>query len=437
MKYVIWGAGQRGKMILNILGERRVLFFVDSDPEKAGTVYCNKEVKSADGISAVGEDCIIIISPAMGVNQIIDRLESMNIKRYMCLDDCPYFIELNKQDILEDYDINPDFVTCGIYGIGWFSLYLYEYLTRKNVQVCLVPHKGIAPELLDCIEKEYAVKPMKDVGCVEFLLIADGKRYAGEIVNGGKDMRAADVNDYFEACGKVYNEKILEYKGIHNNERCFIVATGPSLCVDDLNTLHDNHEICISMNRIYNIFSKTEWRPDYYVIEDKKMIEDLSEELAGLELPHKFVPAEPASYWELENAQSSIKFNMIMQNYDSVNMGFSRYLEKFVYNGRTVTYACLQLAAYMGFREIYLLGVDFNYTTDIYAACNHFEGYHNYYKEIRLNDVYPELQQLSYERAKQACELQGIKIYNATRGGKLEVFERKSFDKLFGRGNCK
>lgn len=38
---------------------------------------------------------------------------------------------------------------------------------------------------------------------------------------------------------------------------------------------------------------------------------------------------------------------------------------------------------------------------------------------------------LSYIIARKHCEEKGIKIYNATRGGKLEVFERVDFDKLF------
>ena len=37
----------------------------------------------------------------------------------------------------------------------------------------------------------------------------------------------------------------------------------------------------------------------------------------------------------------------------------------------------------------------------------------------------------AYEVAKENAEKKGIKIYNATRGGKLEVFERVDFDSLF------
>ena len=84
-------------------------------------------------------------------------------------------------------------------------------------------------------------------------------------------------------------QELLKFKDIHKGKRCFIVATGPSLRVQDLDKLHENGEICISMNRIFNIFDKTQWRPDYYMIGDMEMIEDLSEQIADLKLPYKLL----------------------------------------------------------------------------------------------------------------------------------------------------
>lgn len=37
----------------------------------------------------------------------------------------------------------------------------------------------------------------------------------------------------------------------------------------------------------------------------------------------------------------------------------------------------------------------------------------------------------NYQAARRYAETHGIKIYNATRGGELEVFERVDFDSLF------
>jgi hypothetical protein len=39
----------------------------------------------------------------------------------------------------------------------------------------------------------------------------------------------------------------------------------------------------------------------------------------------------------------------------------------------------------------------------------------------------------AYQSAKAYADAHGIKVYNATRGGKLEVFERVDFDSLFDK----
>ena len=226
-------------------------------------------------------------------------------------------------------------------------------------------------------------------------------------------------------------QELLKFKDIHKGKRCFIVATGPSLRVQDLDKLHENGEICISMNRIFNIFDKTQWRPDYYMIGDMEMIEDLSEQIADLKLPYKFVATEPKSYWKNPKSKGSIPYKLLLRGYIHNTPQFSANVERGVCHGTNITYLCIQLAVYMGFSKIYLLGVDFNYTPNVYDAANHFEGCDTPQNRIRLNPIYPEKVQLSYEVAKQYCDREQIHVYNATRGGKLEVYDRVDFDTLF------
>ena len=121
---------------------------------------------------------------------------------------------------------------------------------------------------------------------------------------------------------------------------------------------------------------------------------------------------------------------MVMQDCLSDRVGFSMNIDRFMYNGYTVTYVCIQLALYMGFKEIFLLGVDFNYSDDVYSESNHFKGYQKHYKDIRLNEIKPERMLNAYHKAKKIAEAEGKRIYNATRGGKLEVFERRTLDSL-------
>lgn len=67
--------------------------------------------------------------------------------------------------------------------------------------------------------------------------------------------------------------KIKSLEGIHRNERCFIVATGPSLTMEDLQLIKD--EVTFGMNSITRIFDKTDWRPTYYGIQDRQVYEKM------------------------------------------------------------------------------------------------------------------------------------------------------------------
>ena len=107
---------------------------------------------------------------------------------------------------------------------------------------------------------------------------------------------------------------------------------------------------------------------------------------------------------------------------------FSDNLAAKSYTGTTVTYTCMQLAAYMGFKEIYLLGVDFSYGE---SQLN--QPYMQFYKQdvSELSMGFVNQVSLAYKAAEKYTREHGIRIYNATRGGKLETFERVDFDHLF------
>ena len=103
--------------------------------------------------------------------------------------------------------------------------------------------------------------------------------------------------------------------------------------------------------------------------------------------------------------------------------------------GTTVYDICLQLAAYMGFAEIYLLGVDNTMNTD-FRTSNHFDKNYISEKEAEFMEkekvlIFQNMIDVGFEGAKKHAEKHGYKIYNATRGVRLETFERVSFDEYF------
>ena len=98
----------------------------------------------------------------------------------------------------------------------------------------------------------------------------------------------------------------------------------------------------------------------------------------------------------------------------------------------------LQFAYFMGFSEIYLIGVDFSYaiTNKIDDRTYKYEGESNYFvkdylKPGEVADM-PNIKAnlLGFHAAREAIEAQGRVVANATRGGKLEVFDRINLDEL-------
>jgi hypothetical protein len=93
----------------------------------------------------------------------------------------------------------------------------------------------------------------------------------------------------------------------------------------------------------------------------------------------------------------------------------------------------------MGMKEIYLIGVDHHFHTSMNdkgeiivdpTAKDYFSEKYNADKE-KLYIPNPDKSTLTFIAAKKYADGHDIEIYNATRGGKLEVFERVDFDILF------
>ncbi len=236
-----------------------------------------------------------------------------------------------------------------------------------------------------------------------------------------------------------YGQQLKSFKNKHSNNRCFIVANGPSLKTEDLERLHQNGEVTFAMNRIYKIFDQTKWRPTYYLCEDELIAKDCQDEINAIEAKAKFVPIQ-FEWWHNININNAYRFNLNYEDNKRFKYSFSTQIDKQVDCGGTVTFSCMQLAAYMGFSEIYLLGVDHNFqkTIDINGniivdptAKDYFcEGYDEDIKDIVVHDMGNNTR--AYMNAKKYCdETKRTTIYNATRGGKLEVFQRVDFDKLF------
>ena len=234
-------------------------------------------------------------------------------------------------------------------------------------------------------------------------------------------------------------KKLKKYHNKYKGERCFIVANGPSLRSEDLELLHSKGEVTFAMNRIFKIFPQTNWRPTYYVCEDELIAADCQKEINEIPAKEKFIPIE-IKWWHNINIENAIHFHLNYSLEYECEYGFSADIPHQVECARTVTCSCMQIAAYMGFSEIYLIGVDHNFQKIIDENGNiiedktvkdyFIEGYDADIKESVVHNTGHTTK--SYMNIKKYCDINGTPtIYNATRGGKLEVFQRVDFDSLF------
>lgn len=234
------------------------------------------------------------------------------------------------------------------------------------------------------------------------------------------------------------SKRYRELKDLHKGESCVIVGNGPSLRMEDLNRLQQVGVPTFASNRIYVAFQKTSWRPTYYMCQDFKMLQQHWQEMSRLEgcvclFPHSIV----YEFEEATEQKNAIFYPLKYKN--PYPIWFSCNPDKVIHEGMTVTFSAMQIAALMGFSKIYLLGVDFNYpfitnekgekVLDRNQQTHFADNYYNKNEVIYQPNLDASLQ--AYQAAKEYGDANGIEIYNATRGGNLEVFPRVDFDEIF------
>lgn len=258
---------------------------------------------------------------------------------------------------------------------------------------------------------------------------------------------SSPTNPIVNPLKQIYLDKLASFKDVHKGKRVYIIGNGPSLKASDLEKLHQNNCYSIASNKIYKIFPHTVWRPSFYVVEDLGICKAAHEDIKKI----FDCPIFAGDYLEewLKDAKNPILFKQLPRVAPPQLPNFSENLLNGINCGGTVTYSMIQIAAWMGFSEIIFLGVDFSYQLPELRDLEEFPGYKSYKADESLNAVNyfvpdyfsetelifaPDLEssECAYKSARAYSERTNkIKILNGTRGGKLEVFDRVSFDSYF------
>ncbi|MFA6540136.1 MAG: 6-hydroxymethylpterin diphosphokinase MptE-like protein [Bacteroidota bacterium] len=231
-------------------------------------------------------------------------------------------------------------------------------------------------------------------------------------------------------------------KNLHSGGRIFILGNGPSLNKTELYLLKNEQVLC--SNRFMLMLERLDFVPQYYSCIDDRVLSTISTDIFNLssKVQYMFLPLiHPSSGKNFFKFYKNIKnvYWLILSRF-----GYSLDLP-YVGINKSVTNCSLQIAAFMGFSEIYLLGVDMDYddhksvtkensrdwTSKKDDDPNHFDpryfGKGTQYHHPRLDETFKK-----WEEAESFFEKKGVKIYNATVGGKLEIFERVKLKDVIG-----
>lgn len=222
------------------------------------------------------------------------------------------------------------------------------------------------------------------------------------------------------------SQRILKYRNKHKGERCVIIGNGSSLNDMDLSFL--KNEICFGLNRIYLGFQAFDFIPTYYVAVNELIIKQSKNEISQIACT-KFISNRGMKYLQPQEDLIFIKTNPYS------GPDFSTDLVQGCKEGGSVTYVAMQLAYYMGFESIILIGLDHNFGkvgipnqefVCLESYPNHFHP--NYFTSAEKWQ-FPDLVDIErhYKIAQTYFYLGNKNILNATFMSRCHIFKKVSY----------
>ncbi|TQP71398.1 6-hydroxymethylpterin diphosphokinase MptE-like protein [Vibrio cholerae] len=221
-------------------------------------------------------------------------------------------------------------------------------------------------------------------------------------------------------------KRLKSLKNIHAGEKCFIVGNGPSLKNTDLRFLEN--EITFGFNGIY--LNKFGFKPTYYMATDTRVFEQFDNDFYNFYKEKAFFPIKFKNKIPLISRNNKFFFNVnrgfhIVKSPNYKVPRFSNNPCKRVYEAPSVIFYCLQLAKFLGFDEINLVGVDFNYDKGSHFISGYINNCKNWNKPDEVDLI--NCLMLANKELKDV----GISVNDLTIGGKLPLFNKISFDEYF------
>lgn len=408
--YYLFGAGSNCLSVIGFVGKENIKGIIDNNASKEGKVFCGCPVMCFDNFMKQYRGETIIISTSACKNEVKKQLYDNNILEFLVFPNLQtsYW---SAEKIINHWELYKYKTICLISDSVISSIFSNIILEHsENIDNFYILEEFDQKEWKSILDSTDIILVMKEIISEEEQIFLQNRI---NVVWINKEIRYQLQKKY---------DGLKKYKDKYKGRKCFVIGNGPSLKYEDLERIGNNHIVSFGSNRIFEIYETTWWRPNYYVASDGLVPMMYMDSIMKYD-----VPVFMKDFVGFDSDMVSETFRYQENDYNEPLPRFSDDISKCIYRSATVTNDILQIAVYMGFNEIYLLGVD----------CNYIQGsYSNYFNNTKEPDTAihrTDNMVLAFESAKRYTEMNGVKVYNATRGGKLEVFERVDFDSLFER----
>ena len=245
------------------------------------------------------------------------------------------------------------------------------------------------------------------------------------LTKGGLGDKLRELRLYWQWKRK-FAPRLRQFKNLHAGQDCFIIGNGPSLNKMDLAPLADYHTF--GLNKIYLLRDRgIDLNLSYLASCNALVVQQSHEEFEQMTHPVFLSHTAAAGVVAERKHIHRLHTLNVWSFYDDITQP--------ICEGWTVTYVAMQLAYYMGFKRVFLIGVDHSFKqqgaaneTQTYEGddANHFHP--DYFKgqQWQLADV--DGSEVSFHLANYFYRKDGREIWDATVGGKLEVFPKISFE---------
>ena len=233
-------------------------------------------------------------------------------------------------------------------------------------------------------------------------------------------------------------EEWQKLKGSYDG-RAFLLGNGPSLNQTPLHLLEGEATMCF--NRFDLMLERLPWTPTFYTTIDDRVLLDTLDVVNEMSERSKHAFFPDIHPYFVDFRESIVK----RPNVHWLFLDRTFFSDELPYCGinKTVANVGIQILAYLGFTEIYLLGVDMTYTVpksariegkrDITATEDDDESHFDprYFGKGRKFHV-PMLDEtfLKFREAYEHYTPRGVQIVNSTVGGVLEEFPRRPLEEV-------